>query len=218
MCRNRGNPLPAAASRPDDRRVGDVGLAELLDQEIRELRAALDVRHGRAARVSLAPTLPRPQNAIRRIRSVEMCTMIWFVLPQDADLSSVDALTEEHKVGHGLEPWGTTNIPGERLYLVNPWKMCHCGWSPAGFRAVVRDTLTSGASPWIGVLASEETLRAQSWRTESWSDPTSSRPGAMTRKMCSTSSNLTALLGRPSVATGHDGAVRRRRRLAHVVV
>jgi hypothetical protein len=83
--------------------------------------------------------------------------MIWFVLPQDADLSSVDALTEEHKVGHGLEPWGTTNIPGERLYLVNPWKMCHCGWSPAGFRAVVRDTLTSGASPWIGVLASEET-------------------------------------------------------------
>jgi hypothetical protein len=85
-----------------------------------------------------------------------MYTTVWFVLPLDADTSSVDRLTELHKVGHGLAPWGATTIPGERLFMVNPWKMCHCGWSPAGFRAVVGDTLASRAAPWIGVLSTEE--------------------------------------------------------------
>ena len=89
-----------------------------------------------------------------------MCTTIWLVLPQDADVSAIDALTEVHKVGHGLNAYGAATIPGERLYLVNPWKMCHCGWSPAGFRTVVRDSLAAGASPWIGVLATEENADA----------------------------------------------------------
>lgn len=62
-----------------------------------------------------------------------MCTMIYFVLPQDADASSVDSLTEQHKVGRGLQDYGGTSIPGERLYLVNAWKMCHCGWGQPAF-------------------------------------------------------------------------------------
>jgi len=93
-----------------------------------------------------------------------MCTVIHFVLPFDADRARVGALTETHKTGHGLMEDSTRSgrelaakgqlLEGERLYLVWPWAECHCGWSPAEFSPVILEALSSGATPWIGVVAS----------------------------------------------------------------
>lgn len=35
-----------------------------------------------------------------------MCTQVYFVLPSGADIASIDAMTEQRKVGHGLSPLG----------------------------------------------------------------------------------------------------------------
>ena len=93
-----------------------------------------------------------------------MCTVIHFVLPFDADSAKVGALTETHKTGHGLVEDSTRGgrelaatghlFEGERLYLVWPWAQCHCGWSPVEFSRVILEALSSGATPWIGVVAS----------------------------------------------------------------
>jgi hypothetical protein len=85
-----------------------------------------------------------------------MCTSVWFVLPFDADTAAVDALTVRHKVGRGIvEDGRRTDVTGERMYGVRPWKMCHCGWDASDFAPLMAEALEKRATPWIGVLTTE---------------------------------------------------------------
>ena len=88
-----------------------------------------------------------------------MCTQVYFVVPSGADISAIDSLTERHTVGHGLTDAGgegPTLFPGEGVYLVSPWKMCHCGWGPRDFARVLSDALDARSTPWLGVFVSEQ--------------------------------------------------------------
>jgi hypothetical protein len=93
-----------------------------------------------------------------------MCTSIWLFLPFDADSAAVDALTVRHKVGRGIDEGCRTDVPGERMYGVRPWKMCHCGWDATDFAPLMAEALEKRATPWIGVLTTEEGERKLSER------------------------------------------------------
>jgi hypothetical protein len=84
-----------------------------------------------------------------------MCTSVWFVLPFDADSAAVDALTVRHKVGRGIDEGCRTEVPGERMHGVRPWRMCHCGWDATDFAPLMAEALEKRATPWIGVLTTE---------------------------------------------------------------
>jgi hypothetical protein len=95
---------------------------------------------------------------------VGLYRVVRLVLPFDADADGLGALTETHTVGHGLRRESTRLgsdaavllFEGERVFVVEPWTRGHCGRSPADFSPVVLEALRSGASPWVGVVASEE--------------------------------------------------------------
>ena len=87
-----------------------------------------------------------------------MCTQVHLVLPSGTDIAAIDVRVERLKVGHELVAPGKEAprlVEGERAYLLTPWKMCHCGWSPRDFEPVIRETLESRDASWMGVLVSE---------------------------------------------------------------
>lgn len=104
-----------------------------------------------------------------------MCTIVHVVLPPAADADGVGTLTEELKVGRGLREARSVRHDltaagmlrdREQVYMIVPWKNCHCGWSPARFAALAQQALDRGYAIAVGLLLFEDGGPADDTRRE----------------------------------------------------